>query len=153
MLRFIILVCILGIVNPVVAAEFNIKLRKTDINELKQQLLPTFDQNIAYLNSILDCLERGNSTDHCLDKQRLDKHRLDKHPLPGKNSSAQQAENRTENLKHTIQKNVAQGNLSKQDIIDGLKRLLQQAKEARACLLAGQTANELKDCIVKYQDS
>ncbi len=143
MFRFIILVCFLCIVNPVISAEFNIKLRKTDINELKQQLLPTFDHNIAYLNSILHCLEQGNSTDYCLDK----------HPLPGNNSSIQQAETRTEDLKNTIQKKLVQGDLSEQDIIEGLKKFLQQAKEARACLLVGQTANELKDCFIKYQGS
>ena len=43
---------------PIHAADFNIKLRKTDINELKQQLMPAFEQNILYLNELLSCLER-----------------------------------------------------------------------------------------------
>ena len=53
------------------AGDFNIKLRKTDINELKQQLMPVFEQNINILHQLLTCMEKGNTTDVCLKDSSL----------------------------------------------------------------------------------
>ncbi len=125
--------------NPVLSAEFNIKLRKTDINELKQQLLPAFDKNIEYLNTILQCLEQGNTTDDCLQQ----------FTPPGRTAETQNASD--QDIKHSIEKNLQKQELTESDIIQGLKELLQQAEKVRSCLVAGQTANDLKDCIVKYK--
>ncbi len=137
--RFILILCLLFLANPVLSAEFNIKLRKTDINELKQQLLPAFDRNIEYLNTILRCLEQGNTTDNCLQQ----------FPPPGRVSENQSASDH--DLKHSIEKNLQKQDLTEADIIQGLKELLQQAEKVRNCLVTGQTANDLKDCIVNYK--
>ncbi|MCU7939547.1 MAG: hypothetical protein KZQ64_01365 [gamma proteobacterium symbiont of Bathyaustriella thionipta] len=48
------------------SADFNIKLRKTDINDLKQQLMPVFEQNVTVLTDLLYCLETGKTVDVCL---------------------------------------------------------------------------------------
>lgn len=141
MIRFLILFSLIFLANPLLSAEFSIKLRKTDINELKQQLLPVFDSNIQYLNTVLNCLEQGNSTDACLDK----------FPPPGRESATQNTSH--EDFKQSIQKKLDKRDLTEVDIIKGLKELLQQAQEVRTCLIAGQTANELKDCIVKHKKS
>ena len=139
MTRLIIILCLLFLANPVLSAEFNIKLRKTDINELKQQLLPAFDRNIEYLNTILQCLEQGNTTDNCLQQ----------FPPPGRTSETQNASG--QDIKRSIEKKLQKQELTESDIIHGLKELLQQAEKVRSCLVAGQTANDLKDCIVNYK--
>ncbi len=136
-----LLLCLGFTATPVLGAEFNIKLRKTEINELKQQLLPAFDRNIGYLNTILQCLEQGNTTDNCLQQ----------FPPPGRTSEAQDASD--EELKHSIEKKLHKQDLTEADIIQGLKELLQQAEKVRSCLVAGQTANDLKDCIVNYKST
>ena len=139
MTRLIIMLSLLFLANPVLSAEFNIKLRKTDVNELKQQLLPAFDRNIEYLNTILQCLEQGNTTDDCLQQ----------FPPPGRTAETQNTSD--QDIKHSIEKNLQKQGLTEADIIHGLKELLQQAAKVRSCLLAGQTANDLKDCIVNYK--
>ncbi len=139
MTRLIIILCLLFLANPVLTAEFNIKLRKTDINELKQQLLPAFDRNIEYLNTILQCLEQGNTTDGCLQQ----------FPPPGRTSETLNASE--QDIKHSIEKKLQKQDLTEADIIHGLKELLQQAEKVRSCLVAGQTANDLKDCVVNYK--
>ena len=136
-----LLFCLGFTANPVTGAEFNIKLRKTDINELKQQLLPAFDRNIGYLNTILQCLEQGNTTDSCLQQ----------FPPPGRTPEVQNASD--EEFKHSIEKKLHKQDLTEADIIRGLKELLQQAEKVRSCLLAGQTANDLKDCIANYKST
>ena len=133
------MLCLLLQANPVLSAEFNIKLRKTDVNELKQQLLPAFDRNIKYLNTILQCLEQGNTTDDCLQQ----------FPPPGRTSATQNASD--QDIKHSIEKKLQKQDITEADIIHGLKELLQQAEKVRSCLISGQTANDLKDCIVNYK--
>ncbi len=137
--------CLSFPVNSVLSSGFNIKLRKTDVSDLKQQLLPAFDRNIQYLNKILQCLEQGSSTDDCLYK----------FPPPGSESGTKNSSN--EGFKHAIHKKLDKRldkrELTEIDIIEGLKELLQQAEKVRSCLVAGQTANELKDCIVNYKKS
>ncbi len=105
MTRLIIILSLLFLANPVLSAEFNIKLRKTDINELKQQLLPAFDRNIEYLNTILQCLEQGNTTDDCLQQ----------FPPPGRTAEAQNASD--QDIKHSIEKNLQKQELTESDII------------------------------------
>lgn len=133
--------------TPLHAADFNIKLRKTDINELKQQLLPTFEQNIAYLNELLSCLEYGKKVDTCLNEFALT---IDGNKTDG-NKSADSAlkKERNDKIKQNIENKIKENNIQPEQLIAELKKLLAEAEKVKQCLQKGQTANELKDCIVK----
>ncbi|MCK5648175.1 MAG: hypothetical protein KAI22_04785 [Gammaproteobacteria bacterium] len=127
---------------PVHAADFNIKLRKTDINELKQQLMPAFEQNILYLHELLSCLERKKMLDVCLNEYTL--------VVDGKESAnSSLTKERNEQLKQTLENKINEKNIQPEEVISELKKLLAEAEQIKRCLYQGQTANELKDCIVK----
>jgi protein subunit release factor A len=124
------------------AADFNIKLRKTDINDLKQQLMPVFEQNIDYLKQLLICLEQDESINFCLNDyvQVVEKN----------NASTAVANNaRTDEIKKSIESKIRNENIQPEQLIAELKKLLLVAEDVRLCLDEGQTANELKDCIIK----
>ena len=128
---------------PLNAADFNIKLRKTDINQLKEQLMPRFDQSIQYLNVLLSCLEQGKSIDSCLDKHSL--------IVEGKKSDdPAKVKERNEMIKQNIESKIDEKNIQSEQIISELKKLLAEAETIKSCLQKGQTANDLKDCIVKH---
>jgi len=128
--------------SPLHAADFNIKLRKTDINELKQQLLPTFEQNIVYLNDLLSCLEHAKKVDICLNEFSL---------IVDGNKTADSAlkKERNDKIKKNIENKIKENNIQSEQLITELKKLLAEAEKVKQCIQKGQTANELKDCIVK----
>ena len=128
--------------SPLQAADFNIKLRKTDINELKQQLMPKFEQNILYLNDLLSCLERKETLDVCLNEYSLVVDRKESVNLSINTE-------RNEQIKQTLEKKISEKNIQPEEVISELKKLLAEAEEIKQCLYKGQTVNELKDCIVK----
>lgn len=124
------------------AADFNIKLRKTDINELKQQLMPRFEQNISYLNLLLNCLEEGKKINTCLNEYSL---------IVEKQYSENSPENRKRNneLRQNIESKIEEKDIQPEELISELKKLLIEAESIKTCLNKGQTANDLKDCIIK----
>ena len=128
---------------PIFAADFNIKLRKTDINELKQQLMPRFEQNISYLNGLLDCLELGKTVNNCLNEYVL---------LADKQYSSNSSDNKKRNdeIRKSIENKMNENNIQADELIPELKKWLVEAESIKDCLIKGQTANELKDCIVKH---
>ena len=128
--------------TPLYAADFNIKLRKTDINELKQQLMPAFEQNILFLNQLIICLKRKNTIDNCLNEYTS---LVDGKELT--NSSKQKERN--EKIKQGIENKINENNIQPEQLISELKKLLVEAELIKKCLYNGQTANELKDCIIK----
>ena len=128
--------------TPLSAADFNIKLRKTDINELKQQLMPVFEQNILFLNQLIICLKRKNTIDNCLNEYTS---LVDGKELT--NSSKQKERN--EKIKQGIENKINENNIQPEQLISELKKLLVEAELIKKCLYNGQTANELKDCIIK----
>jgi len=119
------------------AADFNIKLRKTDINELKQQLMPAFEQSIQYLNGLLNCLEQGKPVDTCIDEYSV--------VLDDKKEA--ETKERREQIKQSIRKKIKDGNIQREEIVIELKKLLLEAEKVKQCLDKGQSANDLKDCI------
>ncbi|MCP3848748.1 MAG: hypothetical protein GY694_00715 [Gammaproteobacteria bacterium] len=125
------------------AADFNIKLRKTDINELKQQLMPRFEQNIDYLNTLLVCLENGKSVDTCLEDYSIALKN-------NKKINTQEKEQRSAEIKAAVENKINEKDISSEQMISELKKLLQEAESVKLCLIKGQTANELKDCIVSH---
>ncbi|WP_198264367.1 hypothetical protein [sulfur-oxidizing endosymbiont of Gigantopelta aegis] len=130
------------LLSAVPAADFNIKLRKTDINDLKQQLIPVFEQNIDYLKQLLSCLEQGRSVNFCLN---------DYVQVVEQNSTFASEANsaRKDEIKENIKSKLKDENVQPEELMVELKKLLVQAEEVKQCLYDGQTANELKDCIVK----
>lgn len=126
--------------STVYSADFNIKLRKTDISELKQQLLPAFEQNIQVIKNLLSCLEKGQTADDCLEQLTIatDQNNLNKY-------KQQQEQIRLEFKKKRDEKNT------REQIIRKLKHLLIRAEEVKLCLERGQSANALKDCIIQYR--
>lgn len=121
------------------AGDFNIKLRKTDINDLKQQLMPVFEQNINILHQLLACMEKGNSTDTCLENSSL--------AVDSKNVSDNE---RNEQIKNDIKNKITKNDIPQEKIISELKNLILEAEKVTQCLYQGQTANELKDCVLIY---
>ncbi|MCW8932423.1 MAG: hypothetical protein OQL19_19580 [Gammaproteobacteria bacterium] len=133
---------LLVFITPLNAADFNIKLRKTDINELKQQLMPRFDQSISYLNELLNCLEHGKTVDTCLDEYSL--------IVEGKGTVlSPEKQERNKKIKQGIENKIDEKNIEPEELIVELKKLLKEAESVKSCLNKGQTANELKDCIIK----
>ncbi|MDX2504641.1 MAG: hypothetical protein QNL62_09220 [Gammaproteobacteria bacterium] len=129
--------------NFICAADVNIKLRKTDINDLKQQLMPAFEYNIRFLQDLLRCLEQGEKLAVCLEKNAL--------PLDDNNQVVNKERN--ELIKQAIKKKVKADNIQQEEIIVALKRLLAGAEKAKQCLYLGQTANQLKNCVIQYGNS
>lgn len=129
------------VVNSVYAAEINIKLRKTDISELKQQLIPAFEQNIQILNQLLLCLKKVHQTDRCLQQLNL---------LAGHNDNKEHNE-RQQQIKQELEQKLNEKQLSNKQIIRELEQLLLEAEKVKQCLHLGQTANELKNCIIEYK--
>lgn len=133
-----IILCFLISFTLSFAGDFNIKLRKTDINELKQQLMPVFEQNITILNQLLTCMEKGNTTDACLKDSLV---------VASKNVSDNE---RNEQIKNDIKNKIAKNNIPQEKIISELKNLILEAEKVTQCLYKGQTANALKDCVLIY---
>ncbi len=123
------------------AAEFNIKLRKTDINDLKQQIIPVFQQNIIYLNELRGCLEQGNHSTICLSSQKSD---TNNKPLADKGYFIR--------LNKIIKNKMAESNASDRQLLSLLRQLVRALKQSKQCIKKSQNANELKDCIVHYDE-
>ena len=121
------------------AGDFNIKLRKTDVGELKQQLIPVFEQNIHILNQLLNCLEKGTAVDICIDDFLLV---VDDKDL----SSKQRSVEIRKNIKNKISENGSQP----KKITSELRNLILEAEKVKQCLQKGKTVNELKDCVLLY---
>jgi hypothetical protein len=153
--RFVLFLFIVLLLTPVPAAEFNIKLRKTDINELKQQLLPAFDQNVEALTALLNCLEKGQLIDDCIDQLSIKADVTDKDKQARqqqiKQDIKQQLNNQLSQQGTSQQKHSYQEKNQQDKLIAELKVLLVEVEKVRRCLLQGQTANELKDCVVEYK--
>ncbi len=130
------------LVHPLHAADFNIKLRKTDINDLKQQLMPAFDQSIIYLRGTLKCLQHGKPIEICLDEVAI-------HVANGNTSAdiAQQTERNLQIKKQVLDK-IQKKNIPPEQMVSQLKLFLVAAEKIKQCINGGQTANDLKDCIV-----
>ena len=137
----LLLLCSFFIFPPVFSADFNIKLRKTDINELRQQLMPAFEQNITYLQQLLGCLESGGQLDKCLNEYALS--------VDERQGSDAEKQVRNAQLKQKIDHALADKDIKSEQIIPELKKLLAEAEAIKLCLYDGKTANDLKDCIVK----
>ncbi len=129
------------IISPVFSAEFNIKLRKTDINELRQQLMPAFEQNIMYLQQLLSCLESGRQLDKCLNEYAR--------TVDDREGTDAEKQVRNAQLKQKIDHALVDKEIKSEQIIPELKKLLVEAEAIKLCLYHGKTANDLKDCIVK----
>lgn len=111
------------------SADINITLRKTDFDELKQQLIPQFEQKIVYLETMTDCLRSGADKKTCIEQ------------LPIKD----------EPLKKKIAKGLLERDISAEQLADVLTELISEAKQARTCLIKTHSVNEVKDCAAKYQ--
>lgn len=134
-----IVLCFLISFTSSYSGDFNIKLRKTDINELKQQLMPVFEENINILNKLLSCLEKGKTVDACLNDYSL--------LVDSKNESDKE---RNDQIRNNIKNKIAEKNIQQEKIISELKKLLFEAEKVTQCLHKGKTANELKDCVLLY---
>jgi len=121
------------------SADFNIKLRKTDINELKQQLMPLFKENINILTELLYCMEKGKVVDVCLNEYS--------HVIGGNKTVDKK---RIEQLTNTIKQKISKDNIEQEKIIYELTKLLVEAEKVTQCLQKGNTANELKDCVLLF---
>ena len=120
-------------------ADFNIKLRKTDINELKQQLMPRFEQNLQVLNQLLVCLKRDIKLDDCLNQLALTTGQANEIDV-----------NRQQAIRQDLEDKINTKKIDRQQVILELEKLLLEAQKVKQCLVKGETANELKDCVLQY---
>ncbi len=121
------------------AGDFNIKLRKTDVGELKQQLIPVFEQNIHILNQLLNCLEKGKAVDICIDDFLL--------VVDDKDLSSKQ---RSVEIRKNIKNKISENDSQPKKITYELRNLILEAEKVKQCLQKGKTVNELKDCVLLY---
>ncbi len=121
------------------AGDFNIKLRKTDVGELKQQLIPVFEQNIHILNQLLNCLEKGTAVDICIDDFLL--------VVDDKDLSSKQ---RSVEIRKNIKNKISEKSSQPKKITSELRNLILEAEKVKQCLQKGKTVNELKDCVLLY---
>lgn len=121
------------------AGDFNIKLRKTDVGELKQQLIPVFEQNIDILNQLLNCLENGKAVDSCVNDFLLV---VDDKGISSKQKSAE--------IRKNIKTKISEIDSQATKIIPELRHLIFEAEKVKQCLQKGKTVNELKDCVLLY---
>jgi hypothetical protein len=129
--------------NPVCAVEFNLKLRKTDVNELRKQFITVYDQNIVLINELLICLKQGKTIDYCINNgsQSLN------------NKEIEIPEARSEQFKKSIKKKITTNNIKSKQIVELLEKFLFDAKTVKRCLISGHTENEIKDCIMSKKRS
>ena len=111
------------------AADINIKLRKTDFNELKQQIIPQFEQQIVYLEAMTDCLVSETEIKTCIDQLPVLK----------------------KEIKIWIDKNIMDREDLRGQLVDGLKQFITEANEAKDCLIRSQSVNEVQLCALKYK--
>ncbi len=138
----LIITLLLLLFPPLHAADFNIKIRKTDINELKQQIMPAFEQSIVYLTGLLNCLEHKKTTETCFEETTL-------HINEGELSAdASLQKERNLQIEQRILDKIQEKNISPEQLTAQLKLFLIEAEAIKQCLNAGQTANDLKDCIM-----
>ena len=121
------------------AGDFNIKLRKADVGELKQQLIPVFEQNIDILNQLLNCLEKGKAVDICIDDFLL--------VVDDKDLSSKQ---RSVEIRKNIKNKILENDSQPKKITSELRKLILEAEKVKQCLQKGKTVNELKDCVLLY---
>ena len=117
--------------------------------------MPTFDYNIQVLKQVLQCLENGNEMNVCLEhlSNELKKQHQDKSSQQSITvEENQRNEIREKQIKQDIKQRINQQDISKEQIIVNLRKLLVEAEEVRLCLNKGQTANDLKDCVVQYKN-
>lgn len=141
------------LLNSVSATDFNVTIRKTDINELKQQLMPVFEQHIEYIKHFENCLELEQKVIFCLDNYAGS--------ITNKTIS-EEDKLRNEQIKEAIKKKISDYSNKKQykgagdkelisELKPILKKLLIEAEKVKLCLNKAQTANELKDCVINYK--
>lgn len=136
--RLLLALLLSSVFQPLIAADFNIKIRKQDINELKQQFMPLFEQKIILVEDLLACLKQNRSFNICLDKIDLEQ------------AASQKIDKQTsEQAKAEVQNYLEDKQLEVDVVIEKLDQLLTESKKIKACLDKGQTANDLKDCVVK----
>lgn len=147
---FLFLLSLLSLSIPVSAADFNIKIRKTDINELRQQIIPVFEQNIEFIKNLENCLEIKNTLDICL-KNYTESLTL---------TANEEKKLRNDQIRNDINKKITElsdqnKGIKEKELINKLKVVLKkfliEAENVKQCLNNGQTANDLKDCIMKYK--
>lgn len=153
---FSLLLALVLLLSSVSASDFNVTIRKTDINELKQQLIPTFEQHIEYIKHFENCLELEQTISFCLDNYAAS--------ITNK-TIGEEDKLRNEQIKETIKKKISDYSNNKQsnqykgagdkELISELKlilnKLLIEAEKVKQCLNQAQTANELKDCVINYK--
>ena len=154
---FLFLLSLLSLSIPVSAADFNIKIRKTDINELRQQIIPVFEQNIEFIKNLENCLEIKNTLDICL------KNYTESLTLTANNDTTNEEKKlRNDQIRNNINKKITElsdqnKGIKEKELINKLKVVLKkfliEAENVKQCLNNGQTANDLKDCIMKYKKS
>ncbi len=103
--------------------------------------MPVFEQNIQLLTNLLNCLEQGKNIDFCLEQYDV---------MPDTENEAASKE-RNEQIKQSIKNKINDNNIQQDEIVFELKKLLAEAEDVKQCLYQGQTANDLKDCVIKFK--
>lgn len=128
--------------TPLFSSDVNIKLRKTDINELKQQLLPIVENNISLLKTLQNCLVMDNGSEFCLDNYAQ--------TFSVSNNISERGSSKKRQIISDLKKEITK-ELQQDKIIENLKKLIAEAESVKDCILKGKNANELKNCFVKYK--
>jgi hypothetical protein len=137
--RVFMMILILGFSTQINSAEFSIKLRKTEIQDLKQQILPAIEQSIAVASQLQRCLQKNNNVETCLNSIRWPE-RLDD------NEHSQRRDEILQNLQKKVD------NKNKAELIaEALDEFLIQSQQLKSCIQDGLTANDIKDCFLKFK--
>lgn len=110
-----------------------------DISELKQQLMPVFEQKTSVLKKLLRCLESRKTVDTCLTEESL---------FADSNNESDKQKN--QQIITKIKSKISENSITQEKVISELKKILFEIEKVTQCLHAGKTANDLKDCVLVF---
>jgi hypothetical protein len=126
----------------VFSSDFNINIRKTDINDLKDQIISPIDKNIVFLNDLYICLQNKKAIEFCVEAY------VDKlsQIYTKEESISKDVLLKKDQIRNDLKNKISDGDRS--DIIEKLKQLITEIKSIKICIRKAQIANDIKDCIL-----
>ncbi|MBE9525529.1 MAG: hypothetical protein IME94_01010 [Proteobacteria bacterium] len=130
---------------PVFSSDFNINIRKTDINDLKDQIISPIDKNITFLKDLQFCLQNNKAIDLCVDSYAVKLNQT----YSSEKLNSEDVTLKKEAIKKDLKNKLSDADRS--DMLEKLKNLITEIEAIKTCITKAKTANEIKDCAVKYK--
>ncbi len=142
---YLVVLFLFSLSYPVFSSDFNINIRKTDINDLKDQIISPIDKNITFLKDLQLCLQNNKAIDLCVDSYAVKLNQT----YSSEKLNSEDVTLKKEAIKKDLKNKISDADRS--DMLEKLKNLITEIEAIKTCITKAKTANEIKDCAVKYK--